>query len=647
MKVLFLAHSVENVGGTIRATLNTASALTDLGHSVEIGAVFRKRAEPLFKLDNRVRVWPLVDLTRRSGLITKLQSRRPSRLYPPGDTRTAQFHRLTDLRVARFLSESDADVIIGTRPGLNVYVANLAPAHAVKIGQEHLFLEHHKPELRAVLERQYCRLDAVVTVSAADAANYRHELPELADRMHFIPNSIQPTPLPPSTGDTKLIMAAGRIESPKRFDVLLKAFADVHHRHPDWRLRIYGTGSRLESLRALATRLRLGDAVSFMGQRTPLDPEWAKATIAVSTSRRESFGLTLVEAMDCGVPVVSTACPHGPPEIITDGVDGLLTPVDDVEAVTKGLCRLIEDPQLRYEMGQAARRTARDYYPRAVGRQYEQLFTDLMRRRPDRVRRQRARRKYRPYPVVRRPVVHARTIDFTEVVFSGETGLRLVNGRHKLGLPATGRITADRLDEGVWTVTCSGEPVRAGRVDSRALLRGDTDMDGPEAVMVPFSDGDELRLRVWRRPAWAEIDYVAWDGDECKIAGRLLSPRRPRDLLIRLRDDPDAKVTVPATTEPDGRFRATVPAGLLNRPDDAPGLRHWDLWLTGDDTDIRLGRFFDDIAKRKSVQRFATVTTNDRRIEPYFTVHNELSIRVRNGEEALGGVTGSRRHQEP
>lgn len=69
--------------------------------------------------------------------------------------------------------------------------------------------------------------------------------------------------------------------------------------------------------------------------------------------------------------------------------------------------------------------------------------------------------------------------------------------------------------------------------------------------------------------------------------------------------------------------------------------------MTGDDTDIRLGRFFDDIAKRKSVQRFATVTTNDRRIEPYFTVHNELSIRVRNGEEALGGVTGSRRHQEP
>jgi len=634
MKVLFLAHSVENIGGTIRATLNTASALTDLGHTVEIGAVFRKRAEPVFKLDNRVRVWPLVDLTKRSGPITRLRSRRPSRIYPPGDTRTEQFHRLTDLRVARFLAESDADVIVGTRPGLNVYVANLAPPHAVKIGQEHLFLEHHKPELRAVLERQYRRLDAVVTVSAADAANYRRELPELADRMHFIPNSIQPTPLPPSTGDTKMIMAAGRIEPAKRFDVLLKAFADVHHRYPDWRLRIYGTGSRLDSLRALAVRLRLDDAVSFMGQRAPLDPEWAKAAIAVSTSRRESFGLTLVEAMDCGVPVVSTACPHGPPEIITDGVDGLLTPVDDVEAVSKSLCRLIEDPQLRYEMGQAARRTARDYYPRAVGRQYEQLFTDLLERRPAQTRRNRARRKYRPYPIVRRPVVHARTIDFTEVVFSGETGLRLVNGRHKLGLPATGRITADRLDEGVWTVTCSGEPVRAGRIDSRALLRSETEMDRPEAVMVPFADRDQLRLRVWRRAAWAEIDYVAWDGDECQIAGRLLSNDRPQNLVVRLRDEPDARVTVPALTEPDGRFRAAVPVESLNGAPATSGPRHWDLWLTGGDAEVRLGRFFDDIAKRKSVQRFATLESNAHRIEPYFTVHNELSIRVRDGEGA-------------
>ena len=626
MKVLFLAHSVENVGGTIRATLNTASALADLGHDVGIAAVFRRHAEPVFSLDDRVAVWPLVDLTRRNGPIASLYARRPSRLYPPDDTRTEQFHRLTDRRVAEFLHDSPADVIVGTRPGLNVYVANLAPPGTVTVGQEHLFLDHHKPRLREAIERQYRLLDAIVTVSAADAAHYRRDMPALADRVHFIPNAIPHTPLPPSTCDNKLIMAAGRIEKPKRFDLLLTAFADVRDRHPDWRLRIYGSGSQLGKLRDMATRLGLGDSVAFMGQHAPLDAEWVKSSIAVSTSRRESFGMTIVEAMDCGLPVVSTACPYGPPEIITDGVDGLLTPVDDARAVAEGLCRLIDDPQLRHRMGKAAAETARGYRPDVIGARYEELFTSLRESNDGHRPGKRRHRRYRPYRTAKRPGVTAHAVDFNEVILSGQSGLQMALNDRVVDVGS--RVRADALSEGEWTVTAAGDAVRAGQIDSRALLKAQP-VDGP--IVIPFSDRDRLKLRVWHRDDYAEIDSVSWDGATCDITGRLVSGDACRAVVARARDAWDTAIAATTEQGTDGRFAAALATRRLcaNPHPEGDALRLWDLWLVTDDGEIRLGRVFDDIAQRKNVQRFKTVRTNANRVEPYFTIDNGLSIRVR------------------
>lgn len=112
----------------------------------------------------------------------------------------------------------------------------------------------------------------------------------------------------------------------KRYDLLIEAFALVAAAHPDWRLRIYGKGEEQARLRQLIEDLGLSDHAFLMGAAAPMEAEWVKGSIGATAANFEPFGMTIVEAMRCGLPVVSTDCPYGPGEIIEDGTDGLPSP---------------------------------------------------------------------------------------------------------------------------------------------------------------------------------------------------------------------------------------------------------------------------------------------------------------------------------
>ncbi|UNT01020.1 glycosyltransferase [Streptomyces tubbatahanensis] len=169
----------------------------------------------------------------------------------------------------------------------------------------------------------------------------------------------------------------------KRYDRLLRAFALVADKHPDWSLRLYGRGPQRAALRRTLDDLGLSDRAFMMGAHSPIETEWAKGSIAAVSSDGESFGMTLVEAMHCGVPVVSTDCPYGPGEIIANGRDGLLAPLGgnedtNVRAYADALLHLVEDPALRARMGHAAREKAARYSPRRIAGEYEELMEGLL-----------------------------------------------------------------------------------------------------------------------------------------------------------------------------------------------------------------------------------------------------------------------------
>jgi glycosyltransferase involved in cell wall biosynthesis len=179
------------------------------------------------------------------------------------------------------------------------------------------------------------------------------------------------------------VVAAGRLVPVKRFDLLIEAFAAVAAEYPDWKLRIYGRGEEQQRLRGLIDRLGLYNNVFLMGAVTPMEAEWVKGSIGAATSSFEPFGMTIVEAMRCGLPVVSTDCAYGPGEIIAPGQDGRLVPVGDRDALAGALLDLVGDDELRRRMGRAALENSRRFAPAPVVAQAERLFEELLAARSD------------------------------------------------------------------------------------------------------------------------------------------------------------------------------------------------------------------------------------------------------------------------
>ncbi|GAA0816971.1 stealth conserved region 3 domain-containing protein [Spirilliplanes yamanashiensis] len=382
MRITYLLTWADAMGGTERTVLRQANWLAGR-HDVEVLGVFRTRETPAFEVDDRVTSRFLVDsrgpvqrpVERELDVeACRVLAASPSRLVK--SEWEPAYNALTDLELESALRETDADVVVTTSPALMAVVSQLVPRRVVVVHQE-----HRVAELRRTSGDPYAiyaaRMDAIAVLSERTRDWFGVRLGEAAPRLAVIPNAVESGYRPRSSRMNRTIMMAGRFTAEKQFDHAVSAFAQLVPDHPDWRLRIFGDGLRASVERQIAM-LRMGEHVELMGTSFSLDQEWSKASIALLTSRVESFGLTLIEAMGAGVPSVAYDCPNGPREIIADGVTGFLVPPDSIDELAAGLRKLIEDDELRHDMGNRALKAVERYSVDAVMPQWEALYTELL-----------------------------------------------------------------------------------------------------------------------------------------------------------------------------------------------------------------------------------------------------------------------------
>jgi glycosyltransferase involved in cell wall biosynthesis len=176
------------------------------------------------------------------------------------------------------------------------------------------------------------------------------------------------------------IVAVGRLVHLKGYDLLLRAVAQLR-RTRDVKLVLVGEGELRPKLEALVANLGLQQAVTFAGHRENPWRYMARANVLALTSRTEAFPSVLTEALALGVPVLATDCSAGIRECLGDGACGLIVPREDVDAIARGLDRLLSDPSLRTSLIAAGRAQAERFDIPVAQPRYESLVLDVIKAR--------------------------------------------------------------------------------------------------------------------------------------------------------------------------------------------------------------------------------------------------------------------------
>lgn len=358
-------------GGAERVTTHLSASLAEAGHEVAVITLASARLDA-YALHPAVRRIDLSPFDRR----------------PDGGTASGLSGNVRRIRaLRRALRESDPDVAVAMMTTSNVLLAMAALGlRCATVGSERI----HPPQLplsrvwEGLRWLAYRGLDALVVLTGETAEWARRRT--LARRTEVIPNPVV-WPIPAGRGgarpdDTiaparRLLLAVGRLEHQKGFDLLLDAFARIAPSRPDWDLAIVGEGTLRDTLVRRSEALALRGRVHLPGRAGDVEAWYRRADVFVLSSRFEGFPNTLVEAMACGRPVVGFACPTGPADIVRDGEDGLLVPNGDVVALGNALARLADDPALRHRLGAAATDVRVRLSPAVVLPRWDALLHEL------------------------------------------------------------------------------------------------------------------------------------------------------------------------------------------------------------------------------------------------------------------------------
>ena len=213
------------------------------------------------------------------------------------------------------------------------------------------------------------RLDSFVVLTEEDKLAW----PELQN-IKVIPDSLSFMPTRHSTLTEKRVIAVGRYVYQKGFDLLLQSWSMIERRFPDWQLTVFGDGNRdpyeqmIQQLGIDSSRCRLN------GPTANIQQEYINSSLFVFSSRFEGFGMVLVEAMACGLPVVSFACPCGPKDIVKDGEDGFLVKNGDVNALADSMATLMGNESLRLSMSMAGQQNVHRFEMQFVAELWKRIF---------------------------------------------------------------------------------------------------------------------------------------------------------------------------------------------------------------------------------------------------------------------------------
>jgi GalNAc-alpha-(1->4)-GalNAc-alpha-(1->3)-diNAcBac-PP-undecaprenol alpha-1,4-N-acetyl-D-galactosaminyltransferase len=364
MRILFFVSSMHS-GGAERVAATLSGAWARRGDSVTLVPTFTGKGSCFYELNPGVR---LIWLADRMGWLGR-------KTFPA----VAKW-----FAIRRLIRERKPDIIVSFLTNVNVMVLMATRGMSTPV----LVCERTSPAhsqaaqnwLARMRRKTYPRATAVVLQSQQAAESFRPMVPGVRELL-WVPN-----PLPAdllnvnvqefaTTGPRRSLVAMGRLQPVKQFDVLIRVFASLANDFPDWDLTIWGEGPERPMLEQQINHAGLQDRITLPGRTQTPWQALAAADLFVMTSKVEGFPNVLLEAMALDRACVAFDCPDGPKEITEDGRYAFLAPLGDDRSLSSSLSQLMADSTLRQAMGRRAGAHVRERYSlERIVQQWDTIF---------------------------------------------------------------------------------------------------------------------------------------------------------------------------------------------------------------------------------------------------------------------------------
>ncbi|RLM95057.1 glycosyltransferase [Haloarcula sp. Atlit-7R] len=355
-----------SVGGAEQVAITIANGLVTRGYDIDL-LLSRASGELRSELSEQVSIvelppskTPVVGVAAHLPfLATYLNKRKPAALFPH-----LEHPSIVSLAINRFLSADTA--VIPTQHSVFGHDVEATPKDQI---------------VRRIVPRLYPASDQIISVSEGVADSLVDRTPVDRSDISVLHNPVdveqirgrarQPVEHEWVENDERdVVLFVGRHARQKNLDGWVRAFEKVVNRNPNARAVIAGKGPCRAQVQTTVEQLGLSDVVSLPGFVDNPYRYMTKSDVFLLSSQYEGLPTVLIECLAVGCPVVSTDCPSGPREILSDGEHGTLVPIDDMDGLANAVCDTLADPPDSDRL----RSRADDFSPKPVFDEYERFL---------------------------------------------------------------------------------------------------------------------------------------------------------------------------------------------------------------------------------------------------------------------------------
>lgn len=376
MKIIYCTHSTCNPGGMERVLLNKVTYFSHLpGWEVAVVTTDQHQRPPFYPFPEKVRMTDL-------GINYSEDNEKGAWKKITGYLRKRKEHKR---KLTALLLKEKPDIVVSLYPSESSFIPDIKDG-SKKVLELHYCkffrLQYGRKGLLGWIDKLRTRQDEQIVrrfdkfvVLTNEDRGYWGNLPNI----EVIPNAAMHVSDAYSDVMNKRVIAVGRLDYQKGFDRLIQAWELVQYtgKFTDWKLDIFGQGEWREMLQQMIDKAELQNTVCLNRPTKQIGEEYVKSDMLVMSSNYEGFPMVMIEAMACGLPVVSFDYKCGPKDIIQTGINGLLVPNGDIQALADAMMKVMEDEAYRKMLSQNARKVVDTYSEQAVMSQWIRLFTSI------------------------------------------------------------------------------------------------------------------------------------------------------------------------------------------------------------------------------------------------------------------------------